>query len=453
MGLCSRLLGMSSSALSKIDFQQRRKAFLTKISGGIAVFASPPEVIRNNDVHHTYRQSSNLYYLTGFAESDSLAIFAPETKNPFQIYVHPKDKTKEMWEGFRLGPERAQAVLGADLAGPSMPDQAFDDAFIDALCTADRLYYRLGQNPLMDSRILALMFKAMRRLGRTGRPLWPILDPDEILGEMRLIKSKPEIERLARASEISAEAHQNAMRISKPGMFEYQVEAALFHAFRGNGAGRLGYDSIVASGPNACVLHYRENNRRMEAGDLLLIDAGGEYDFYTTDITRTFPVSGRFTDAQKDVYQAVLDAQKSCIALARPGKTMREIHEHAIEVLTEKLKELKVIKGPTAQLIKKRDFFPYYPHGTGHWLGMDVHDIGRYYAQDYDHPRKLMPGMVLTIEPGLYFGLDSKAPAKFKGIGVRIEDDILVTANGCKVLTASVPKEVEEVEALCSEAG
>ncbi len=444
---------MLNGDIGKVDFAQRRKAFFQKLGDGVAVFPSPLEAVRNNDVHHTYRQSSSLYYLTGFDEPKSLALLAGASKNPFQIFVHPKDKTKEMWEGKILGPERAKALLGANVASVSIPNEPFNEAFIEALLTADKVYYRLGVDAQMDARILTLMHKALRKLGRTGRPLWPILDPDEILGEMRLVKSKAEIDRLQRAADISAEAHQNAMRIAKPGMYEYQIEAALFHAFRGNGAKRLGYDSIVASGPNACILHYHENSRRMSEGDLLLIDAGGEYDFYTADITRTFPVSGRFTEAQKDVYQAVLEAQKACIAIAKPGKTMKEIHEHAIEVLTEELKKLKVLKGPTAQLIKNRDFFAYYPHGTGHWLGMDVHDVGRYYQDEYKNARKLTPGMVFTIEPGLYFGLDSKAPARFKGIGVRIEDDIVITQNGCRVLTAAVPKEVEEVEALCSEAG
>jgi Xaa-Pro aminopeptidase len=439
--------------VSKIDFAQRRKAFYQKLGKGVAVLCSPPEVVRNNDVHHTFRQNSNLVYLTGFDEPKTLALFAGASKTRFQIFVHPKDKTKEMWEGKLLGPERAKAVLGADVGSPSIPDAPFDDAFVAAMLESDALYYRLGVEPQMDNRILGLLTKAMKKLGRTGRPLWPIHDPDEILGEMRLVKSKAEIDRLARAGEISAESHQNAMRIAKPGMYEYQIEAALFHAFRGNGAKRLGYDSIVASGPNACVLHYHSNDRRMIEGDLLLIDAAGEYDFYTADITRTFPVSGRFTDAQKEVYQAVLEAQKSCIAMARPGKTMKDLHNHAIEVLTEQLKQLKILKGPTARLIKNRDFAPYYPHGTGHWLGMDVHDVGRYYQDQYDHPRKLQPGMCFTIEPGLYFGLDSKAPARFKGIGVRIEDDIVITEKGCRVLTSAVPKEVEEVEALCSEAG
>ncbi len=441
---------MVSGSLSKIDFALRRKTFLQKIGNGVAVLPSPHEAVRNNDVRYAFRQHSNLIYLTGFPEPHCLALFSGASKEPFQIFVHPRDKTKEIWEGPILGPERAKSALGANKAGPSIPETAFDEAFVQAMLEADKLYYRLGVCAEQDQRILRLLQKAMRRLGRTGRSLWPILDPDEILGEMRLIKSKAEIERLQRAGDITAESHQNAMRIAKPGMYEYQIEAALFHSFRGNGAKRLGYESIVASGPNACVLHYNSNERRMEAGDLVLVDAGGEFDFYTADITRTFPVSGRFTDAQKQVYQTVLDAQKSCISMAKPGKTMKDLHNHAVEVLTEGLKELKILKGPTAQLIKSRAYAEYYPHGTGHWLGMDVHDTGKYFQDAYDHPRKLQPGMVFTVEPGLYFGLDSKAPSRFKGIGVRIEDDIVITSSGARVLTSAVPKEVEEVEAICS---
>jgi Xaa-Pro aminopeptidase len=439
--------------LSKVDYSSRRKALFQKLGKGVLVLSAPPETVRNNDVHFAFRQNSNLYYMTGFEETHSLALFSGVSKKRYQLFVHPRDKTRELWEGRIIGPERAKTLFGADATGPSIPNTAFDDAFVEALLEADRLYYRLGLFAEMDQRVFSLLQRAMKKLGRTGRPLWPIHDPDELLGEMRQVKSRAEIERLQRAADISSEAHQSAMKIAKPGMYEYQIEAALFHAFRGNGAGRLGYDSIVASGPNACVLHYRNNDRRMVEGDLLLIDAGGEVDFYTADITRTFPVGGRFSNEQAEVYQAVLEVQKSCIKMAKPGKTLREIHENAIEELTEQLKALKVLKGPTASLIKNRDFAAYYPHGTGHWLGMDVHDVGKYYTETYDQPLKLAPGMVFTIEPGLYFGLDSKAPVRFKGIGVRIEDDILVTQNGCKVLTAAAPKEIEEVEALCSEAG
>jgi Xaa-Pro aminopeptidase len=356
-----------------------------------------------------------------------------------------------MWEGKILGPEDAVEKLGADAAFPSTPSNHFDEAFIAALAEADALYYRVGMDSEFDRRVFLLMSRAQKKLGRTGRPFWTIIDPDEVLGEMRLMKSKSEIARIQRACDITAEAHVNAMRITKPGMYEYEVEGVLYHAFRAQGAERVGYGSIVASGSNACVLHYVENSRQMADQDLLLIDAGAEYDYYTADITRVFPVGGKFTQEQGEIYGAVLKAQKECIAKAKPGTTLAAIHAHAVEVLTEELKRLKVLKGPTARLIKNMDYRAYYPHNTGHWLGMDVHDVGRYYQGKYSNYRKLQPGMVFTIEPGLYFGKDSAAPEKYKGIGVRIEDDILITAGGCKVLTSGVPKEIDEVESMCSQ--
>jgi Xaa-Pro aminopeptidase len=444
---------MRNGSIGSIDFAQRRKVFLSKIKKGVAVFPSAPMVIRNNDVHHSYRQESNFYYLTGFDEAHSICLFAPESDHPFQMFVEPRNKVKELWEGKIIGPEGARAKFGADAAFANTPDSIFDEAFVAALLEAETLYYRVGLDAQWDQRIFRLLaIASSRKLGRTGRPLWPIIDPADILGEMRFLKSKAEIERLEQAANITAEAHINAMRLSKPGMYEYEVEAALFHSFRASGAERVGYGSIVASGSNACVLHYVANNRRMTDKDLLLVDAGAEYDYYTADITRVFPVGGMFSEEQSEVYGAVLKAQRECIRMTRPGKTMREIHACAVEVLTEELKRMKILKGPTAQLIKKKEYFAYYPHNTGHWLGMDVHDVGRYYAGTYDHARKLEPGAVFTIEPGLYFGPDAKVPAKYKGIGVRIEDDILVTSSGHKVLTAAAPKEIEEIESLCGNA-
>jgi Xaa-Pro aminopeptidase len=434
-----------------IDFAARRKQFLSKIKGGVAVFPAASELIRNNDVTFPYRQDSTFQYLTGFPEPNAWAILSHGSEAPFQMFVQPRDKMKEMWEGKIWGPEAAKSKFGADIALPSFPESNFDEAFVQAMQKAECLYYRIGKNEKADRKIFYLLSVALRKMGRTGRPLWPIRDPDEILGEMRLVKSKGEIDRLERASHISAEAHVNAMRIAKPGMFEYEVEAILYHSFRAGGAGRLGYESIVASGPNACCLHYRNNDRRMGEKDLLLVDAGAEYDYYTSDITRTYPVGGTFTQEQREVYQAVLNAQKECIRMVRPGKTLRDIHARAVEVLTEELRKLKVLKGPSAPLIKKRAYYPFYPHNTGHWLGLDVHDAGPYYTGDYDKARKLEPGMVFTIEPGLYFAPDaSSSPARYRGIGVRIEDDILVTSNGCRVLTSGVPKEIDEVESICA---
>jgi len=436
----------TKSFISQKEFHQRRTKFLSQIKGSAAIFFAAPDLIRNNDVHHAYRQDSNFYYLTGLEEPESICVLNPQSKDPFTLFVEPKDKMKELWEGKMLGLEGAKNQLGADEAISSKDNEAFEEAVIQCLLEAESLYYRVGVSPQMDQKIFSLMAKAARRLGRTGRSLWPILDPNDVLGEMRLIKSPNEVACLQVAATITAQAHTDAMRYCKPGMFEFELEAALFHSFRAAGAGRLGYGSIVASGSNACVLHYTDNQTKMNENDLILIDAGAEFQYYTADITRCFPVGSRFSPEQREVYQSVLLAQKECVAMARPGRTLKEIHEHAVEVLTEELKRLKVLKGTTSSLIKAEAYRPYYPHGTGHWLGMDVHDVGRYYEQAYSNSRKLKPGMVFTVEPGLYFGEDSKAPAKLKGIGIRIEDDVLITEKGHQVLTSAVPKEIEEIE-------
>ncbi|NBY19048.1 M24 family metallopeptidase [bacterium] len=345
--------------LNPIDFDHRRKQFLNKIKKGIAVFPSAPEQIRNNDVHHEYRQDSNFYYLSGFEEPNSILLFDTSSKTPFQMFVHPKDATKELWEGKITGPEGAKRLYGADAAFSSIDSKLFDDAFILALMNAEALYYRVGIHEEWDRRIFSLMKRAVRQLGRTGRGMWPIHDPIEILGEMRLIKTKSEADRLERAANITAEAHVSAMKIAKPGMYEYEIEAALYHAFRGQGAGRLGYGSIVAAGANATVLHYVANNKKLEDKELLLIDAGAEFEYYTADITRCFPVNGRFTAEQTEIYSAVLKAQKSCVKMARPGKSMKDLHNHATEVLVEELKKLKVLKGTSSTLIKEKGLFAF----------------------------------------------------------------------------------------------
>lgn len=434
--------------ISAKERQKRRETFLKKIKNSVAILFSAPHQIRNNDVYHAYRQDSNFYYLTGLDEPESACLLNPQSKKPFTLFLEPKNPTKELWEGKMLGLEGAKLELKADDALSSADPKVFDEALIEALLSAESLYYRVGTHPLLDQRVFSCMQKASKRLGRTGRALWPILDPNEILGEMRLIKTPSELHCLEVAAQITAQAHSQAMSYCKPGMFEYELEAALFHSFRAAGASRLGYGSIVASGENACVLHYVSNNKKLSERDLVLIDAGAEFDYYTADITRCFPAGNHFSKEQKEVYQSVLLAQKECVAMARPGKTLKEIHEHAVEVLTEELKRLKVLKGSTSSLIKSEAYRPYYPHGTGHWLGMDVHDLGRYYEETYTNSRKLKAGMVFTVEPGLYFGKNSSAPSCFKGIGVRIEDDVLITEKGHRVLTSGVPKEVDEIESL-----
>ena len=441
---------MWKTDLAPIDYAGRRKFFLGKLKNAVAVFPSSPESIRNGNVHHPYRQDSNFCFLTGFEEPNSLCLLTSESKTPFQLFVTPRDKQREIWEGKMLGLDGAKKETEADVVLASTPDQPFDIAFIEALQTAEVLYYRFGVNSDFDLRMLKLLKRAKSLSRRKGAAMWPIFDPSEILDEMRLFKTKPEIARLQIAANITGEAHLEAMKITKPGMFEYEVEAILYHAFRIHGASRLGYQSIVASGPNACVLHHRNHTRRLLEKDLVLIDAAAEFDYYTADVTRTFPISGNFSPEQREVYLAVLKAQKNCIRMAKPGQTLRGIHEHATEVLTEELRKLKVLKGTTASLLKKRAYLTFYPHGTSHWLGMDVHDTGTYFGAKWDVARKLEPGMVFTIEPGLYFSPDS-GPARYRGIGVRIEDDILITAGGCKVLTSGIPKEIDEVESLCSQ--
>lgn len=437
---------MNLSQLPVQEFELRRKKFLNGIKKGVAIFPAAPELLRNPDCHFPYRQESNFYYLTGFEEPQSICLLSPESPHPFQMFVQPKDPHKELWEGKLWGPEKVKEVFKVDRVGVSFPETDFENAFIEALKDSEVIYYRVGLDSEWDKKIFAIIGKAQRKMGRKGRPFWPILDPQEVIGELRLFKTKKELESVETAARISAEGHIDVMKMAKPGMGEHEIEALLFHAFRARGAKRLGYESIVASGENACVLHYRANNRQMEDGDLLLVDAGAEYDYYTGDITRVMAIGGKFSEPQKEIYEAVLKAEKACIALVRPGRTLKEIHEQAIEVLTEELRKLKILKGTTQALIKNRSFFDYFPHNTSHWLGIDVHDVGKYYDLHYDRPRKLEAGMVFTIEPGLYFG--TKGPARYRGIGVRIEDDILVTSTGSKVLTALVPKEIEEIESL-----
>ncbi len=437
---------MFEKELPEIDFTARRASFYKKLGDGIALLPAADVQMRNDDVDFPFRQESDFFYLTGFAEPRSFALFSAKSKAKYQIFVQPKDKEREIWDGFRLGPQAAKSELKADAAFASEPESHWEQALLEALPHADKLFYRVGRNFDRDRKIFSLLEKSKRKHWKGGRWLWPIHDPHELLGDTRVVKTRAELSRLQMAATISAEAHVNAIRAAKPGMYEYQVQAVLEHTFKARGATRVGYDSIVASGPNACTLHYVTNNRRIEANDLLLIDAGAEFDYYTADITRTFPVSGTFTREQAEVYDVVLAAQKEAIKMIRPGKKFEEINNTVIEVLTEGLRKLKVLKGPLKTLIAKKAYRPYYPHGASHWLGMDVHDAGRYHLGSELKSRPLAAGMVLTVEPGLYFSPD--VASRFRGLGVRIEDDVVVTNKGPTILTSGVPKEREELEAL-----
>jgi len=416
--------------------------------GAVLVLPAHPDLIRNSDVHHPYRQDSNLYYLTGFEEAESCLVLVPTPSSPrsykMVLFVMPRDPEKEMWEGERYGVEGAQKIFGADEA---YPFHELNSKLPELFKGSERVFYRMGLNPEMDRGVLGSLEAFRRSQGRSGKSLLPIEDPTETLGEMRLFKSSQEIEIMRKACQITALAHKTAIKEVRPGMNEGEIEALVDYQLRKGGCARVGYGSIVAGGRNAACLHYRSNNSPLNDGELLLIDAGGEYGYYSADITRTFPIGRKFAPAQAKVYDLVLKSQLAGIEMVRPGAKIPEIHRHVCEVLIDGLLSLGLLKGNAEELYKTGGFRRYYPHNTSHWLGLDVHDSGRYQLEG--EPRKLEPGMVLTIEPGFYVQpSDSETPREYHNIGIRIEDDVLVTANGHEVMTSGVPKSRAEIEDL-----
>ncbi len=472
-------------------FSERRQRFAEALGDGLAIIPAAREIARNGDVHHEFRQDSDFFFLTGLDEPDAVAVFAPaHAKERFVLFVRPRDREMEIWHGHRAGVEGAIADYGADTA---YPIDELDRKLRELIVDRPTLFYRLG-TPGFDDRVVRLLDQA-RLLRVRGGFVAPtrVEDPGPVLHELRLRRAPAELAAQRRACEISRDAHAEAMRYARPGQHEYEVQAALEYVFRVNGSPRNAYPSIVASGPNACILHYSENRRRMEDGDLLLIDAGCEYGYHAADITRTFPVNGRFTAPQRAIYELVLRAQLAGIAAARPGQRYEVVHEAARRVLAEGLVALGVLPRGVEESLAMHHYREFYMHGTGHWVGMDVHDVGDYRIDR--RSRVLEPGMVLTVEPGLYFdpgraevtyhlreysedemwerrqrlGLaaakkiedEEKAaaqtvthavPRDFLGIGVRIEDDVLITERGAEVLTAGTPKTVEEIERVCAEA-
>jgi len=413
-------------------------------NGSIAIIPAAREATRTNDTQYRYRQDSDFLYLTGFDEPESIAIIAPGREKKYMLFVRPRDPEREIWDGKRFGVEGAKSEFGAD---ESFPIAEFEAKLTEILDGASVLYYRLGVLPELDNKIIREIAR-MRALNR--KPIHPprtIIDPATIVHELRVIKSPEEIEIMQRAADIAAEAHVEAMKSVRPGMKEYEVEALLEHCFRRHGASGPAYTSIVGAGANATVLHYISNNDELRDGDLLLIDAGAEYRGYASDITRTFPINGRFTKPQREIYQLVLDTQMACVEMVRPGTTHDELKSKSIELLTEGMVRLGLLKGEPKQLIKEKKHEQFYMHGLGHMLGIDVHDVGVYY---YDkESRALEPGVVMTVEPGLYISPATKdLPEQYLGIGVRIEDDVLCTNRGPRVLTNKVPKQVDEIESL-----
>ncbi|MFY9610344.1 MAG: aminopeptidase P N-terminal domain-containing protein [Blastocatellia bacterium] len=438
-----------SSAHPQELIKQRRDEFMRRIAGGVAVFPSAPTAIRNSDVEHEYRQDSDLYYLTGFEEPNSVTVLVPDhPEHRFVMFVQPREREREVWTGWRAGEEGAKSGYGADAA---FTIDKLDEELPRLVEKANRIYYRFGSDPRCDDRVVGLMRRFQRERQRSGFGPAAVIDPAEILHELRLIKTGPDLDLLRRAVDISCEAHLEAMRAVRPGMFEYEIEAVLRYVWRKRGSPRHGYAPIVASGTNATVLHYTTNNRQIEDGDLLLIDAGTEFGYFTGDVTRTFPANGKFTEAQREIYQLVLDAQTEAIKLVRPGAQVAEPHDRVVRVLTEGLIRLGLLNGEADKLIEENEYKKFYMHRTSHWLGMDVHDAGPYKVAD--EWRKLEPGMVLTVEPGIYVAEDLEGVnPRYQGIGVRIEDDVLVTADGAEVLSARVPRTIADIEGLMREA-
>lgn len=426
-------------------FKKRRDRVCKAINTNAAmIVASHPELIRNDDVHYPYRQDSNLYYLTGFEEPESILILRPG-KNPESVmFVRDKNVERETWDGFRFGPAGTKKEFGIDEV---YSISAFNEKAVELLKGYEEIYYRLFKNPEVDQKIQQLLLSLKRAYGRQGYGLLTVKDADQFLGEFRLKKDEHDIENQRKACSITAQAHLKAMRLTKPGISERQIQGILAAEFYTQGSAREGYNYIVASGHNATTLHYNFNDQVCENGELVLIDAGCEYNYYSGDITRTYPVNGRFTPAQKKVYEGVLKVQKEIISRLKPGLFFSDLHQMGTELLVDLMLELSLVRGQKDDVIKSLEYKKYYPHGIGHWLGMDVHDAGMYYIKG--EPRPIEPGMVFTIEPGIYIPLnDTTAPAELRGIGVRIEDNILITANGCENLTSEVPKEVDEIEAV-----
>ena len=470
-------------------FQNHRRALSARVGpNGIAIVSAATETIRNDDVTHEFRQDSDFFYLTGFHEPEAVAVLVPgHPDGDYHLFVRPRDRDQEIWNGYRAGVDGARERFQAD--------KAYEVGQIDAVLSGlllgrEIIHYRIG-NPALDARVVGLVGKARSYHARTGKAIpWMLSDLAPVLGDMRLRKSPSEIESLRAACELSAEGHREAIRFARPGLYEYQVQAAMEYVWREGGSRRNGYPSIVASGPNACILHYVENDREIEDGDLVLIDAACEIDYFSSDITRTFPVNGTFTGPQRAIYEIVLAAQRASIAASLPGATIRTPHDTSIRVITEGLVDLGLLPLGVEDSIAMHHYREFFMHGTSHWLGLDVHDAGTYRVEG--KARVLEPAMSFTVEPGIYIDrreeievprlahdldewlertlvegpsarkeldklkeeaekLRHPIPEEFRGIGVRIEDDILITEDGHENLSRQVPTDIDEVEALAKE--
>jgi len=431
--------------MTAVEHKRRRRALAKALGrGAVVILPAAREVVRNRDVHYPFRQDSDFAYLTGFPEPDAFAVLIPKRKDgEFVLFCRPSDPEREQWNGRRLGVEGAVAVCGADQAYPL---SELDERMPELIEGCERLYYPIGMDAGLDQQVMGWVNKVRSkvRLGVTAPDTFVAIE--SLLHEQRLRKSRAEQQVMRRAAHISAQAHCRLMRLAAPGLEERDLETEFQHACAEQGARHLAYPSIVGGGINGCILHYVENDATLRDGDLVLIDAGCELDGYASDITRTFPVNGRFTRPQRALYELVLEAQRAAIDTSRPGLSWNAPHEAAVKVLTKGLVRLGILSGKVGKLIEEEAYKPYYMHRTGHWLGMDVHDVGHYKSGgDW---RALEPGMVLTVEPGLYLPDTKAVPKPYRGIGIRIEDDVLITEDGNEILTADVPKDPDEIEAL-----
>ena len=431
------------------EMKLRRKELMARMEpNSIALLAAAPPRVRNSDAEYLYRQNSDFHYLTGFTEEKALLALIPGRKQgEVVLFCQEKDKAKELWHGILMGPDVVRQELDIDDA---FPVDDMDDILPGLIEGRDRVYYSMGKDDHFDDQVMNWV-KVIRSKAKMGaHPPGEFLMLDHLLHELRLIKSTGEIKLMQQAAKISAEGHKRAMAYCRPGIKEYELEAELLYAFTRNGSRAPAYTSIVAAGDNACILHYIENDAEVKAGDLVLIDAGCEYDHYASDITRTFPANGKFSPEQKAIYNIVLKAQLAAIEAIRPGVPWDEPHNISVKIITQGLVRLGILKGRPSQLIKSEAYKDFYMHRIGHWIGMDVHDVGDYKIDD--DWRLLEPGMVTTVEPGIYISPSNrKVPKKWRGIGVRIEDDVLITRNGNKVLSAGIPKTVQEIESFMAQ--
>ena len=434
---------MNVSDLTPV-YANRRRRLAETISGGIAVVPTAPERVRNRDSHYPYRFDSHFFYLTGFTEPEAVLVLAPQKS---VLFCRERNPEREIWDGFRHGPEAARERFGFDEAHPI---GNLDQEMARLLENQPALYYPMGADPEWDARAIRWV-NAVRARVRAGIAAPErVHDVRAVIDDMRLVKDAHELGVMRRAARIAAAAHRRAMQRARPGRYEYEIEAELLYEFRRNGAQFPAYSPIVAGGANACVLHYVSNDAPLRDGELLLIDAGCELDGYASDLTRTYPVNGRFSAAQREIYELVLAAQRAAMESVRPGKAWNEPHDAAVKVLAQGMLDLKLLSGSLDEVLQKETYKRFYMHRTGHWLGLDVHDAGDYKRQG--NWRTLAPGMVLTVEPGLYLRAKDDIPERLRNIGIRIEDDVLVADAGCEVLTAEAPKAIDDVEALMRDA-